>query len=74
MLSEKDFAMTEEEEKKAAPVQSFYKNKVVLLTGGTGFIGKLLVQKLLRCDFFNSKKCFLKMFKIFQNVAEILDT
>lgn len=52
MLFGKDLSMTEEktvDEIKSSPVLDFYRDKVVLLTGGTGFIGKLLVQKLLRC-------------------------
>jgi alcohol-forming fatty acyl-CoA reductase len=27
----------------------FYKDSTVLITGGTGFLGKVLVEKLLRC-------------------------
>jgi len=30
------------------PVQQFYRNKVVFITGGTGFVGKVLLEKLLR--------------------------
>ncbi|XP_056634653.1 fatty acyl-CoA reductase wat-like [Diorhabda sublineata] len=30
------------------PIQSFYKNANVLITGGTGFMGKILIEKLLR--------------------------
>lgn len=29
-------------------IAEFYKNKIVLITGGTGFMGKLLIEKLLR--------------------------
>jgi FlaA1/EpsC-like NDP-sugar epimerase len=29
-------------------IQEFYKGKVVFVTGGTGFLGKLLVHKLIR--------------------------
>lgn len=29
-------------------VQKFYKNATVFLTGGTGFLGKILIEKLLR--------------------------
>lgn len=35
----------------------FYKDSVVLITGGTGFIGKVLIEKLLRC--FEVKKIYL---------------
>ncbi|KAJ8915207.1 hypothetical protein NQ315_015430 [Exocentrus adspersus] len=30
-------------------VRDFYKDKNVLLTGGTGFLGKIITEKLLRC-------------------------
>ncbi|TMW45083.1 hypothetical protein DOY81_009835 [Sarcophaga bullata] len=29
-------------------IQNFYKNKNVFLTGGTGFLGKVFIEKLLR--------------------------
>lgn len=29
-------------------IEEFYRNKCVLITGATGFIGKVLVEKLLR--------------------------
>jgi len=29
-------------------VSEFYKNKVILVTGGTGFCGKAIIEKLLR--------------------------
>ncbi|XP_058827013.1 fatty acyl-CoA reductase wat-like [Topomyia yanbarensis] len=38
-------------------VENFYKDSVVLITGGTGFIGKVLIEKLLRC--FEVKKIYL---------------
>lgn len=38
-------------------VINFYKGSVVLITGGTGFIGKVLIEKLLRC--FEVKKIYL---------------
>lgn len=30
------------------PISDFYRNATVLITGGTGFVGKVLIQKLLR--------------------------
>lgn len=30
------------------PMQQFYQNKTVFLTGGTGFLGKITMEKLLR--------------------------
>ena len=30
-------------------IQKFYKQKTVFITGGTGFIGKTMIEKLLRC-------------------------
>lgn len=31
------------------PISAFYKGKVILVTGGTGFVGKVLLEKILRC-------------------------
>ncbi|XP_037041771.1 fatty acyl-CoA reductase wat [Bradysia coprophila] len=31
------------------PIQQFYKDKSVFLTGATGFLGKVVMEKLLRC-------------------------
>lgn len=30
------------------PMRDFYRDKVILLTGGTGFLGQIYVEKLLR--------------------------
>uniref|UniRef100_A0AAG5DKM7 Fatty acyl-CoA reductase n=1 Tax=Anopheles atroparvus TaxID=41427 RepID=A0AAG5DKM7_ANOAO len=38
-------------------IRNFYRNATILITGGTGFIGKVLLEKLLRC--FEVKKVFL---------------
>lgn len=39
-----------------SPIKNYLKGKTVFITGGFGFIGKLLVEKLLRCD---AKKIYL---------------
>lgn len=38
-------------------IQRFYNEKNVFITGGTGFIGKIIVEKLLRCT--NIRKIFI---------------
>ncbi|XP_015172637.1 PREDICTED: putative fatty acyl-CoA reductase CG5065 [Polistes dominula] len=35
-------------DKKLTPIQKFYDGQSILITGGTGFLGKLLIEKLLR--------------------------
>ena len=30
-------------------IQKFYQQRTVFITGGTGFIGKTMIEKLLRC-------------------------
>ena len=32
----------------ASEVQNFYKNKYIFLTGGTGFLGVAIIEKILR--------------------------
>ncbi|XP_039291036.1 fatty acyl-CoA reductase wat [Nilaparvata lugens] len=32
-----------------SPIQEFFRGKTVFLTGGTGFMGKILIEKILRC-------------------------
>lgn len=39
------------------PLEAFYKDTTILITGGTGFLGTVLVEKLLRC--FEVKQIFL---------------
>jgi fatty acyl-CoA reductase len=31
-----------------AQIEEFYKDQTIFLTGGTGFLGKILIEKLLR--------------------------
>lgn len=35
---------------KNSPMRNFYRGKTIFLTGGTGFLGQLWVEKLLRFD------------------------
>lgn len=41
------------------PIELFYNNSTVLVTGANGFLGSVLVEKLLRC--FEVKKIFVLM-------------
>ncbi|CAG4949408.1 unnamed protein product [Parnassius apollo] len=40
--------LLETAERENSPIQRFYRDRVVFVTGGTGFIGKLLIEKLFR--------------------------
>lgn len=31
------------------PIQEFYREKSIFLTGGSGFLGHIIIEKLLRC-------------------------
>lgn len=46
----KEMQTEDEEYQKSTPIKDFYKDKTIFVTGGTGGIGQLLVQKLLRFD------------------------
>ncbi|XP_050540840.1 fatty acyl-CoA reductase wat-like isoform X2 [Daktulosphaira vitifoliae] len=50
LLGERDFNEPREisESEVGTPVQEFFRDAVVLITGGTGFMGKVLTEKLLR--------------------------
>ncbi|XP_058060623.1 fatty acyl-CoA reductase wat-like isoform X1 [Anopheles bellator] len=45
-----ELTMTEERKITDTPVMEFYRDKCVLITGGTGFIGRLLIEKMLRIN------------------------
>lgn len=32
-----------------SPIQEFYKDKSIFLTGASGFLGQIIIEKLLRC-------------------------
>lgn len=38
-------------------ITNFYKNSVILITGGTGFLGKVLIEKFLRV--FDVRKIYI---------------
>lgn len=41
--------MLKDDETKS-PIKEYLKDKTIFLTGGFGFVGKLLIEKLLICD------------------------
>ncbi|XP_063698101.1 fatty acyl-CoA reductase wat-like [Culicoides brevitarsis] len=41
---------TEDIEAASSPMKDFYRNKTIFMTGGTGFVGLIILEKLLRCD------------------------
>lgn len=40
-------------------MNTFYEDSTILISGGTGFLGKVLIEKLLRC--FEVKRIYLLM-------------
>lgn len=42
-----------------SPLEMFYDNSTVLISGGNGYLGKVLIEKLLRC--FDIAKIYLLM-------------
>lgn len=47
-LKKSEQKMTFENVNNLTPIQEFYSGQNIFITGGTGFIGKLLIEKLLR--------------------------
>ena len=43
-----DIILNEPNSPYSTPMKDYYRGKCVLVTGGTGFIGRLLTEKLLR--------------------------
>lgn len=51
VISALDFTgdkMVDETMPKNTPMKTFYRNKTVFITGGTGFLGQVFIEKLLR--------------------------
>lgn len=45
-----DDAVRDPAESAHSPIRNFFRGKTVFLTGGTGFLGKLFIEKLLQCE------------------------
>lgn len=63
------------------PIQQFYKETNIFITGGTGFMGKILIEKLLRSTQADTlyllirekkgKNMHVRMDELFDNVVSI---
>lgn len=51
-----------------SPMRVFYRGKVVFLTGATGVLGELFVEKLLRLE---DRNKFLELFYVIVNVCPL---
>lgn len=45
-----DDTVRDPEKSAHSPIRSYFRGKTVFLTGGTGFLGKLFIEKLLQCE------------------------
>lgn len=51
VISALDFTganMVDETIPEDTPMKNFYRNKTIFITGGTGFLGQIFIEKLLR--------------------------
>lgn len=55
-----DIKMEKDKSLPESYIANWFQNQVIFITGGTGFMGKVLVEKLLR-DCPEIKKCYLLM-------------
>lgn len=47
-ITESDDFWSDDSIPESTPMRDFYRDKKILLTGGTGFLGQIYVEKLLR--------------------------